>query len=981
MPARSFWPLVLVLLSASPAGAGPPAVTDKRLVLELVAREPDIVTPTGLTVDERGRVWVIENNTHEREPKYTGPKSDRIRVFTDLDSSGRARHVSTFAEGFKNAMSLAFAPDGTLYLATRAEIMLLRRQGDKLVEKRTLVRLVTAGTYPHNGLCGFAFDGLGNLVFGMGENLGADYKLIGADRTTLTGGGEGGNLFRCRPDGTKLVRIATGFWNPFHHTFDAFGRLFVVDNDPDERGPCRLLHIAQGGDYGYRFRYGRKGTHPFQSWDGELPGTLGMVAGTGEAPSGVLAYEAANLPAEYRGNLLVTSWGDHTIERYRLLPRGASFAARMQTVVRGGEDFRPVAIAAGPDGAVYFSDWVDKSYPVHGKGRIWRLRSKSAPASRERERPEELRPSQVAALEIDRLVPLLGHARQDVRHAATRALAGKGKAAKGLLAKVIAGKSEARARMQALWAATRLGRDGADLVAAALDAPEPEVRAEAVRLVPVTSRAGEERLLGLLSKDPSPAVRMQAIYRLGAAATAKAVLPYLADADPFLVSAAVNALGRAENLTLLLSQVDSSDPKQRLGVLLALRRTHQERARSALRRFLADSDPAVRRCAIQWVAEERLKEWAGQLESAASRAPTSAGLFRSLLAARHLLAGGKPDAEPIEGKWLAKVLHSTDQPGVFRVLALRMLPANHPAVAAGRLGKLVSDKDEALRREAARTLALRGGKGAKEVLLALAKDGTADRSLRAEAVLGLAPLSGAAAVRRELLALLDRPALRRDALRSLRGASQDEGVVRALLAWWQKAGIGEAERPELAAQMVLALKASKSALAARALPGLEKLAKPRPASVAGWQRLLAKGGDPAAGARVFFHPNGPACARCHRVDGHGSAVGPDLSRIGAALSRQRLIESILQPSKEIAPRFVSWRIVTGAGKVLVGVVVDEGPHSTVTLADAEGKQHTIKRQDIEERTALATSIMPDRLHEQMTPGEFRDLIAYLSGRK
>ena len=128
------------------------------------------------------------------------------------------------------------------------------------------------------------------------------------------------------PTARALQRIATGFWNPFHLAFDAFGRLFAVDNDPDSRPPCRLLHIVAGGDYGYRYRNGRKGVHPFTAWNGELPGTLPMVAGTGEAPSGVVAYESDQLPPEYVGDLLGTSWGDHRIERFRLRATRASFA-------------------------------------------------------------------------------------------------------------------------------------------------------------------------------------------------------------------------------------------------------------------------------------------------------------------------------------------------------------------------------------------------------------------------------------------------------------------------------------------------------------------------------------------------------------------------------------------------------------------------------------------------------------------------------
>ncbi|MFO0926717.1 MAG: hypothetical protein U0736_06705 [Gemmataceae bacterium] len=97
------------------APAAPPAVIDDRLVLELVAQQPDVATPTGLTVDEKGRVWVIENHTHQRETGYKGPTSDRIRILADLDARGRSRTVTTFADGFKDTMSLAFSPAGELY--------------------------------------------------------------------------------------------------------------------------------------------------------------------------------------------------------------------------------------------------------------------------------------------------------------------------------------------------------------------------------------------------------------------------------------------------------------------------------------------------------------------------------------------------------------------------------------------------------------------------------------------------------------------------------------------------------------------------------------------------------------------------------------------------------------------------------------------------------------------------------------------------
>src|SRR5580765_5375368 len=142
-----------------------PTASDSRLIVELIAREPEIVTPTGITVDERGRIWVIENHTHQRPAKYKGPPSDRIRIFEDFGPDGKAGKITTWAEGFRDSMGITLGKGGEVFLATRSAIYLLRdTTGDgKANDKKVLVQLDTKTNYPHNGLSGFATDALGEL--------------------------------------------------------------------------------------------------------------------------------------------------------------------------------------------------------------------------------------------------------------------------------------------------------------------------------------------------------------------------------------------------------------------------------------------------------------------------------------------------------------------------------------------------------------------------------------------------------------------------------------------------------------------------------------------------------------------------------------------------------------------------------------------------------------------------------------------------
>ena len=243
-------------------------------------------------------------------------------------------------------------------------------------ESTEIIRLECAENKAHSALVGLSFSndkGFSNdggdssdamMVFGLGKNTGKPYRVIGTDGVTVAGEGDGGSIFRCRKDGTQLARIATGLWNPWGICVDPYGHVFCTENDPDSSPPCQLLHIVPGGDYGFQTRFGRDGRNPLQSRNGELPGTLGMVCGIGESPCDVRPF---------RGALWIASWVDHAVRQYGLVPEGASFRATRTTVIQGNTDFRPVGLAPAPDGSLYISDWVDRSYPVHGKGRIWRL--------------------------------------------------------------------------------------------------------------------------------------------------------------------------------------------------------------------------------------------------------------------------------------------------------------------------------------------------------------------------------------------------------------------------------------------------------------------------------------------------------------------------------------------------------------------------------------------------------------------------------
>ncbi len=145
------------------------------------------------------------------------------------------------------------------------------------------------------------------------------------------------------------------------------------------------------------------------------------------------------------------------------------------------------------------------------------------------------------------------------------------------------------------------------------------------------------------------------------------------------------------------------------------------------------------------------------------------------------------------------------------------------------------------------------------------------------------------------------------------------------------------------------------------------------------QAALSRAGNADRGRTVFFHEKSE-CLKCHRWGDHGERIGPDLTGIGHRFARIHLIESILEPNRTIAPSYQTMIVAMKDGRVLTGMKTAE-TDGLVTLADNQGKKHTLARTDIDDQRPSAQSIMPEGLHNQLTTEEFVDLIAFLAAQK
>jgi putative membrane-bound dehydrogenase-like protein len=359
--------------------------------VEIVAEEPAVVNPVGMTFADDGTPYVLE-----WRPSPGDEWREAVETWTFKD--GTVRKVATLKKRVKDVVkvlrgtkgkgkwdasevvleeelpSSILLHDGWLYVSGRGSVRRYRQSkpGGPWDTKEEIARGFAG--YGRHQVSGLTIGPDGWLYITAGDD---DNDVEGSDGSRAAVR-RSGAVFRCKPDGSRLETFALGFQNPYRDVvFDSAGCMFHVDGDTEDAGKfagCRLMHVAEGNDFGWRLRAGTHCGEPDLlrgAVFGERPGKVPPLLKTGRGnPAGLFIYGETCLPEEYRGLIFYPDMSRRLIRASRVEPQGGSFRAVEEFELLKSDDplFRPCQMVVGPDGAIYVVDWRTDS---SGVGRLW----------------------------------------------------------------------------------------------------------------------------------------------------------------------------------------------------------------------------------------------------------------------------------------------------------------------------------------------------------------------------------------------------------------------------------------------------------------------------------------------------------------------------------------------------------------------------------------------------------------------------------
>ena len=949
------------------------------LKIELIASEPLVMDPVAVSFDEWGRAFVVEMRGYsERESERLG----RIKLLEDTDQDGVFDNSTIFAERFRWPTAIVCGFGGVLVGDAPDIIFLKDVDGDKKADLRQIVA-TGFGTSNVQQLPNSFQWGLDNKLYGASGGNGGQLRcvatpgVIGTGKTAFRPGEAvdiRGQDFTIDPATFEISAIAGG--TQFGMTFDRWGTRFVCSNsnhcqqivfeekyaarNSQQKVPRSRVSVAADGPAAEVFRIS-----PVEPWrkvrtrlrvQGLVRGPVeggGRAAGYFTSATGICCYDGDWLPEAFAGDLFIGDVGSNLVHRKKLsgskIQRVANRTNMNSEFLRSADNwFRPVQIANGPDGSLIVIDMYRETIehpaslpPIikqhldlnsgNRRGRIYRVRPNDG-GIRNRRLPGNA--------SLPQLIEMISHTNGWHRRTASRLLLERKYSTqenqyvvdrlrtRGLSSV----RPETRIRSMYLLAAWNKVQSE-DLIALLAD-PVPHVRIHALRQSERQLDSELTEKIIAMTDDEDLRVRFQVALSLGELATETGTaIARLAASDglnSWMQTALSSSAGgvRAETIKCLVHQIDSN-PQLLAKCRPLLLELAGQLAREATDQDLSDVAGVLRDLPTK---HQRL---IGEIISRLLQLPPeSLQLLRSNLKSsgvslekiiENTKARSRRDAVddelPIPERIVAVKLLSMDQPEPVSLILPRLLQLNQPPeIKQAAIELAVRFKDDEI---------------GEALLMALPELSPALRSTALNAVLARTSWS------ERLLGHLE------------------AGKISSVL-------VDATSRQRLMQHpdSAIAKRAGKQ-LGGRQNPDREKLVNRYIDQVAQVEGNLDRG-------QALFRKS---CIACHRLEDQGKDIGPNLAAF-ANRGAAAMITNILDPNREVDPRFLSYRIQLLDGRMMLGVLANETA-TTVSLQDSSGKTETILRNEIEVMRSTTLSLMPENFGDELDTQQMADLIAYI----
>ena len=953
----------------APSAAESSFVVQDGFRMQLIAAEPLITDPVAIAYDENGRAYVVEMNDYP----YTDKKSHaawadnvtdkpigRVRLLEDVDGDGKFEKSTVFVEGLSWPSGIACC-NGGVYITATPDIWFCKdTDGDGRADER---RKVLTGFRKYNvqAIINNPIWGLDNHLYVAGSSNGGSIKSPNEAKPTTWRGD-----FRIDPR-TESFQPQSGSGR-FGNTFDDWGNRFICNirnpviqvvldhatlaRNPFFAAPKAMFDSAEAGDQlpihrispvePWRELRARQWT--LDSTKQKLPRSELTGGGVFTSASGLTIYRGDQYGEKYAGQAFLGEVANNVIHRQKLTREGVVYRAQpadqgVEFVASTDTWFRPVNVVNAPDGTLHvldmYREFIEHPWSIpddiherldlesgRDRGRIYRLAPPNFRVSA---------PPRLGSASMDDLVKTLDDPRAWWRETAQRILLERSeKQASAALEKSF-GNATARGRIHILWTLAGLDRLTESVVLKALKDPVSEVREQAIVLASsMLERKSVAQTLLTLIQDVDIRVRYRAAIATGGlksdeACSALASLAMREGDDPWIRAAILSSPsdqtpGIVQNYIKL---IDTQTNRDRDDVLL----------REAMAILGAEGRVEVIAPLIQLI--ESTAQGTSSVQAAFWGGLLS-GLRRNNRTLRQIFSDSNLVATQIVNRRLKQartIATNLELSEVERLSAIEWIGHDDFRVAETILTSLLDEYPP------------------QAVQLALIN---AISRYREPEVAKL---------------LLDRW---RQYTPSVR-----EAVFVALLTRKERieALLDRIARGEIAPSTVDL--ARKSQLLAFKDPAIQSRAKEllgdtasttRREVVNRYREALSLQGDRQRGQTLFTKH----CAACHRLQGQGVELGPNLETI-REWDADRILLNIFDPHREVTGQYLAYAVLLKDGRTLTGMISDETATS-LSIKQKDTISQTVLQSEIEQVSTSGLSLMPSGFEEVISIQDTADLL-------